>query len=76
MSYKIVAVKNSADSVIIGCIFKTQRLGLRSIHVVGEATALFPRSTPVGSFIFREDQQKVNDYKRPVIYTCFIKPDR
>jgi hypothetical protein len=35
-------------------------IGLRSIHFVGEATALFPRSTPTtGSFIFHEDQQRV-----------------
>jgi hypothetical protein len=34
---------------------------IRSSGVVGEATALFPRSTPTtGSFIFREAQQRVN----------------
>jgi len=34
-------------------------IGLRSIHVVGEATALLLCSTPTGSFIFREDRQRL-----------------
>jgi len=39
------------------------KIGFRSIHVVGEATALFLRSTPTtGSFIFREDQQRVKNH--------------
>jgi hypothetical protein len=38
---------------------QNSKIGFRSIHVVGEATALFPRSTPTtGSFIFRENSKQ------------------
>jgi hypothetical protein len=39
---------------------QNSKIRFRSIHVVGEATALFPCSTPTtGSFIFREDRQRI-----------------
>ena len=43
------------------CLDNTNsKIGFRSIHVVDEAIALVPRSTPTtGSSIFREDQQRV-----------------
>jgi hypothetical protein len=60
MSYKIVAVKNSADSVIIGCIFKTQRWGFVQFMLLVKPPHFFLATTPTtGSSIFREDQQRV-----------------
>jgi len=39
---------------------QNSKIGFRSIHVVGEAAALFPCSTPAtGSFFFREDRQRI-----------------
>jgi hypothetical protein len=39
---------------------QNSKIAFRLIHVVGQATTLFPRSTPTtGSFIFREDKQRV-----------------
>jgi hypothetical protein len=39
--------------------FSNSKIGFRSIHFVGEAAALFLRSTPTtGSFIFHEDSKE------------------
>jgi hypothetical protein len=39
---------------------QNSKIGLRSIHVVSEASALFPSlNTTTGSFIIPEDQQRV-----------------
>jgi hypothetical protein len=45
-------VLSAASEAIASPTAKINQISFRSIHVVGEATALSLRSTPTGSFIF------------------------